>query len=251
MEKEKQIEYLLRIADNSLILGQRLAEWCGHGPVLEEDIAMTNISLDLIGQARILYSQIAEMEGEGRDEDFYAYRRDVFDFRNVLLCEQPNGDFAVTMARQFFFSAFVAPYYHALCSSSNEDLAAFAAKSLKEVNYHLKHTRDWVVRLGDGTEDSHTRMQAAIDAMWMYSGEMLKPDALDAEAAAAGLGADLNAVAVSWKQIVESTLAQATLTVPESTWMQSGGKQGRHSEHLGYILAELQFLPRAYPDASW
>jgi ring-1,2-phenylacetyl-CoA epoxidase subunit PaaC len=251
MEKAQEIEYLLRIADNSLVMGQRLAEWCGHGPVLEEDIAMTNMSLDQIGQARILYAQIAELEGEGRDEDFYAYRRDVFDFRNVLLCEQPNGDFAVTMARQFYFAAFLSPFYEELKSSSNEQLAAFAAKSLKEVNYHLKHTRDWVIRLGDGTEESHNRMQTAIDALWMYTGEMMTEDDLDLLAKESGLGADLSSVSDSWKEMVTGTLAEATLTVPESTWMQSGGKRGMHSEHLGFILAEMQFLPRAYPDAKW
>lgn len=251
MEKNQEIEYLLRIADSSLVMGQRLAEWCGHGPILEEDIAMTNMSLDLIGQARILYAQIAELEGEGRDEDFYAYRRDVFDFRNVLLCEQPNGDFAITMARQFYFSAFLVPFYHALTSSSNDSLAAFAAKSLKEVNYHLKHTRDWVIRLGDGTKESHERMQTAIDALWMYTGEMMEEDNLDLLAKESGLGTDLCLIAESWNKMVSSTLVEATLTQPESTWMQSGGKRGIHSEHLGFILAELQFLPRAYPDAKW
>jgi ring-1,2-phenylacetyl-CoA epoxidase subunit PaaC len=251
MKKAEEIEYLLRIADNSLVLGQRLGEWCGHGPVLEEDIAMTNMSLDLIGQARILYAKIAELEGDGKDEDFYAYRRDVFQFRNALLCEQPNGDFAATMARQFYFSAFAAPFYQALTSSSNNDLAAFAAKSLKEVNYHLKHSRDWVIRLGDGTIESHDRMQAAINTLWMYTGELLTEDELDASANQDGLGVDLSLIAESWKKLVASTLTEATLTQPDSTWMQTGGKRGQHSEHLGYMLAELQFLPRAYPDAKW
>lgn len=251
MEKSKQIQYLLRIADNSLILGQRLAEWCGHGPVLEEDIAMTNISLDLIGQSRILYAQIAEMEGEGRDEDYYPFKRDVFDFQNVIMCELPNGDFAVTMARQFYFSAFLAPFYEALTSSTDENLAAFAAKSLKEVRYHLRHTRNWIIRLGDGTEESHTRMQTAVDALWMYSGEMMIADDLDREAKESGFGTDIEAIREIWTNTVHDTLKEATLTVPEGTWMQSGGKQGKHSEHLGFILAELQFLPRAYPDAKW
>ena len=251
MKKAKEIEYLLRIADNSLVLGQRLGEWCGHGPVLEEDIAMTNMSLDLIGQARILYAKIAELEGDDKDEDFYAYRRDVFEFRNVLLCEQPNGDFAATMARQFYFSAFAASFYQALTSSSNNDLAAFAAKSLKEVNYHLKHSRDWVIRLGDGTLESHDRMQAAINSLWMYTGEMLTEDELDASANQDGLGVNLSLIAESWKKLVASTLTEATLTQPDSKWMQTGGKRGQHSEHLGFMLAELQFLPRAYPEAKW
>ena len=251
MEKAKHIEYVLRWADNALILGQRLGEWCGHGPVLEEDIALTNISLDLIGQARSFLTYAGEIEGEGRDEDKMAFFRDAHDFRNVLLTEQPNGHFGDTIARQFLYDHFAWLALDALQHSKDEQLAAIAAKSLKEVTYHRRHSSEWLIRLGDGTEESHEKIQESLNSLWTYSGEMIKADDLDKEALAAGIGIDLNQIAELWKTNVEGVIQQATLQVPEYGWMQSGGKKGIHSEHLGFILAEMQHVPRTYPDAQW
>jgi len=243
--------YLLRIADNNLILGQRLAEWCGHGPVLEEDIAMTNISLDLIGQATLLYEHLAAEEGAGKSGDDIAFLRDAPHFYNVQLVEMPNGDFAQTMARQFFFSAFYALFLEQLKTSKNDFLVAFAHKASKEVAYHLRHSADWLIRLGDGTAESHQRAQEAVNNLWPYTGEILTPDALDREMAAAGIGPDLQSLAGDWNQKIRETLADATLQIPQNVWMHLGGKSGSHTEHLGYILAEMQFLPRAYPGLKW
>jgi len=244
------LEYLLRLGDANLVLGQRLGEWCGHGPVIEEDLALTNISLDLIGQARLLYTWAGELEGHGRDEDAFAFRRDVLDFHNPLLVEQPNGDFGVTMARQFLFDAWQLPLYEQLAGSADERLAEIAAKALPEARYHLRHSSQWLVRLGDGTDESRARVQAALESLWQFTGELFAADALDEAALAAGVGADLAAVKSAWDGTVDQVLAEATLDRPAERWMQSGGKQGEHGEHLGYILAELQFLPRAYPDAE-
>lgn len=251
MDAQKKFDYVIRAADNALILGQRLAEWCGHGPVLEEDIALTNISLDLIGQARSLLSYAGELEGAGRDEDRLAFFRDAHQYRNALLVELPNGHFGDTIARQFLFDHFAWLYFDALSRSNDEQLAAIAAKSLKEVSYHRRHSSEWVVRLGDGTDTSKVRIQGSLNDLWMYTGELITPDALDKEAMAEGIGPDLDAMAQAWHANVESVLAQAGLTKPESGWMQRGGKKGVHTEYLGYILAEMQHLPRMYPDATW
>lgn len=251
MNKEQQFEYLLRIADNALIHGHRLSEWCGHGPVLEEDIALSNTALDLIGQATNVLKYASQVEGAGRDEDQIAFLRDAWDFRNLLLVEQPNGDYAHTIAKQFFFSCFYELFLERLTASSDEFLKAFAEKSIKEVRYHVQHSSNWVVRMGDGTEESHQRIQAAINALWEYTPEFFMEDEVDAAAKASGYGVDLAAIKDSWHKTVKDTLDEATLTMPEEGWGQRGGKQGRHSEHLGYILAEMQFLQRAYPGAKW
>lgn len=251
MNKQQQFEYLLRIADNALIHGHRLSEWCGHGPVLEEDIALTNTALDLIGQATNALKYAAEVEGAGRDEDQIAFLRDAWDFRNHLLVELPNGDYAHTIAKQFFFSTFYVLFLEKLTNSSDEYLKAFAEKSIKEVRYHVQHSSNWIVRMGDGTEESKQRIQKAINALWEYTPEFFTEDELDVAAKTSGYGVDIAALKDAWLNRVKSTLDEATLTMPEEGWGQRGGKQGKHSEHLGYILAEMQFLQRAYPDAKW
>ncbi len=243
--------YILRIADNSLILGHRLSEWCGHGPVLEQDMAMTNIALDLVGQARSLYALAAEVQNEGKTEDDLAFLRDVFDFKNLLLVEQPNGDFAYTVVRQFFFSAFQLPFYKELCHSKNEILRGVAEKAVKEVSYHLRWSSEWVIRLGDGTEESHRRIQKAVNDLWTYSGEAFMADDLDNWAVENGIGVDLNSIKPIFNKTIDDVLNEATLVKPAANFMQSGGKQGTHSEHLGFLLAEMQFLQRAYPNSKW
>lgn len=244
-------QYLLYLADNALILGHRLSEWCGHGPALEVDMAMTNISLDLIGQARNIYQYAAELEGEGKTEDDLAYLRDVPEFRNVLLVEQPNGDFAHTIARHFLYDCFNFYYQQALCKSNDERLAAIAEKSLKEVAYHLRWTSEWVIRLGDGTAESKERIQLAIQDLWPFHGELLKPADFEIKAAEEGYGVDLPSIKESVERKIFEVLDEATMIRPSDGWMHSGGKIGRHSEHLGFILAEMQFLQRAYPNSVW
>ena len=244
-------DYTLQLGDNALILSQRLSEWCGHGPVLEQDIALTNIALDLLGQARMLLSYAAELEGQGRSEDDIAYFRDAHQFRNVLLVERPNEDWAYTVVRQFFFDAFQYHNYRALLHSRDERLAAIAEKSLKEVTYHLRYSSEWVVRLGDGTEISHQKMQAALDDLWPFTGELTTPSATDQAAHEAGIGPNLLDIKPLWEAKVDEILAEATLTKPANAWMQNGGKQGRHTEHLGFILAEMQHLQRTYPGNEW
>jgi ring-1,2-phenylacetyl-CoA epoxidase subunit PaaC len=244
-------EYLLRLGDNSLILSQRLAEWCAHGPVLEEDIALTNVSLDLLGHARLWLTYAGEVEGRGRDEDRLAYLRDAGEFRNVLLVEQPNGDFGVTMARQFYFDAWHYHLLRELSVSRDERIAGIAEKAVKEVAYHLERSTDWIIRLGDGTPQSHGRMQRALNDLWMYTGELFQMDAVDREMQNRGIGANLERLREPWLQRVTQIFEKATLLVPGETWMQRGGKQGVHTESLGYMLAEMQFLQRAYPGAQW
>jgi ring-1,2-phenylacetyl-CoA epoxidase subunit PaaC len=244
-------DYTLRLADTALILGHRLSEWIGHAPILEEEMALGNIALDLIGEARALYSYAGEVEGKGRDEDALAYRRDAGGFRNLLLVEQPNGDFAATIVRQFLFSAFAQPFWRRLAASRDATLAAIAAKSEKEAAYHLRHTGEWLIRLGDGTEESHRRAQAALDELWPYTGELFERDAVEDRLIAAGIAVDPETLRAEWQRTVSAVLAEATLAAPERVWMQSGGRSGRHSEHLGHLLATMQFLQRAYPGATW
>ncbi len=251
MNKEQQFEYLLRIADNALIHGHRLSEWCGHGPVLEEDIALSNTALDLIGQATNVLKHAAGLEGNGRDEDQIAFLRDAWDYRNLLITEQPNGDYAHTIAKQFFFSTFYALFLDKLQSSSDEFLRGFAEKSSKEVRYHVQHSSNWIVRMGAGTEESKQRIQTAIDALWEYTPEFFMEDETDKAAASSGYGVDINSLKEEWLQKVKETLDEATLQMPAEGWGQRGGKQGKHTEHLGFILAEMQFLQRAYPGAKW
>ncbi len=251
-EGDTRFEYLLRLGDNALVLGHRLSEWCGRGPVLEEDIALANTALDLIGGAQMWLGYAAEVEGSGRSADDLAFLRDVWDFRNLLLVERPNGDFGHTMMRQFLFDAFHVPLLGALSGSADPRIAEIAEKASKEARYHLERSAETVVALGDGTEESHARMQAALDALWPYAGEMLRADAVDEAIAAAGLGADPATLAPGWERTVRATLDEATLAVPEGDFAHTGGKSGaRHSEHLGPMLAQMQWLQRAYPGASW
>jgi len=243
--------YVLRRADDSLILGHRLSEWCGHAPALEEDMALANMGLDLLGQARELYTYAAKVEGKGNDEDKFAYLRDVRQYRNLLLTEQPNGDFARTMVRQFFYSAFSDLYWRAMMTSSDPTLAAIAAKSEKESAYHLRHSAEWIVRLGDGTEESHRRAQAAIDDLWAFTGEMFAVDAAEQALIDAGVAIDPAGLRPQWLKTVTGVVAEATLNLPTSDWMPQGGRVGRHSEYLGHLLAELQSLQRSFPGATW
>jgi ring-1,2-phenylacetyl-CoA epoxidase subunit PaaC len=244
--------YTLRLADNALVLGHRLSEWIGHAPLLEEELALGNVALDLIGEARALYAYAGTVEGKGRDEDALAYLRDAHDFRNILLVEQPNGDFAVTICRQFLYSAFMHPFWRALARSTDATLAAIAAKAEKEAAYHLRHASEWLIRLGDGTDESHRRAQAALDELWPYAGEMFESDAVEQALIAQGIAVDPASLRAEWERSVDGVLAEATLAKPAaSSWMQSGGRSGRHSEHLGHLLAEMQFLQRAYTGATW
>lgn len=245
-------ELLLRLGDSALILSQRLTEWCGKGPALEEDMALANVSLDLIGQARLWLSYAAEVEGLGRDEDGLAFLRDAHDFRNLLLVEQPNGSYADTLVRQFFFDTWHQLTLETLVGSSDGRIADIAEKALKEVMYHLRRSGDLIVRLGDGTDESHRRVQSAIDDLWMYTGEMFATDDVDEVMAAQGVATMPSALRDAWLAHVAEVFEEATLTMPPpDAWMQSGGRQGRHGEALGFVLAEMQFLQRAYPAAQW
>jgi ring-1,2-phenylacetyl-CoA epoxidase subunit PaaC len=254
------INYTLHLADNALILGHRNSEWCGHGPVLEQDIALTNISLDLIGQARNFYQYAALQINDANTgntappatEDSLAYLRDAIDFKNNLLAELPNGDWGRTLLRLFFFSNYQYYLYNQLQHSRDTQLAAIAAKALKEVTYHLRWSSEWVIRLGDGTEESRNRMLKALDELWPYTGELFMPAAYEQELIPGGYGADLSVAGKAWMQKTQAVLEEATLPLPATeNWHQAGGKTGRHTEHLGYILAEMQFLQRAYPGARW
>ena len=240
------INYTLHLADNALILGQRNTEWCGHGPILEQDIAITNISLDLVGQARSFYQYAAQLKADDSTEDMLAYFRTERDFKNCLLVEQPNGDWAQTILRQFLFSSYQYFLYQELQKNSDETLAAIAEKSLKEVSYHLRWSSEWVIRLGDGTDESHSRILKAIDELWRYTGELFIPVEYEKEA-----GVDVSLLKNDWSEKVKAVLTEATLPVPENIFMQTGGKTGTHTEHLGYILTELQYVQRAYPGCEW
>jgi ring-1,2-phenylacetyl-CoA epoxidase subunit PaaC len=245
------LEFLLRTGDTTLVLGHRVSEWCGHAPALEEDIALANVALDLIGQTQLWLGLAAEVEGKGRTADDLAYLRDAWDFRNLLLVERPNGDFGHTLMRQFLFDAFHHELLKALSGSQDPRVAEIAQKAVKEVAYHLERSSDLVVRLGDGTDESHRRMQAALDALWPYTGEMFLSDDRDAEVAAAGVAPDPASLRPAWEATVRDVLGAATLAVPDSPFAHKGGKRGVHTEHLGFILADMQFLQRAYPGATW
>ncbi|UMR31218.1 phenylacetate-CoA oxygenase subunit PaaC [Massilia sp. MB5] len=249
---DHKINYLLRLGDNALVLSQRLSELCGKGPALEEDMALTNVSLDLLGQTRMWLSYAAELEGRGRNEDQIAFLRDAHDFKNLLLVEQPNGNYADVLMRQFYFDTWHYFQIGALCQSSDQRIAQIAEKSLKEVTYHLRRSGDLIVRLGDGTELSHARTQTAANELWMYTGEAFNYDAVDEAMVAGGIAPAAAGLRSQWFDHVADIFGEATLTMPPvEAWMQQGGKQGRHSEHLGYLLAEMQFLQRAYPGAEW
>lgn len=244
-------EYILHLADNGLILAQRLGEWCGHGPVLEQDIALTNIALDVLGQARYFYQYAAEVDGQGKSEDDYAYLRGEREFKNFLLLEQPNGDWAHTIMRQFFYDNFMQLVYTKLLLSTDKQIAAIASKAIKEVNYHLKFSSEWVIRMGDGTEESHERVQNAANTLWEFTGELFVPTDYDNEMASQGIAPDVTSLKNEWENRVNEIFAEATLQVPQATWFQSGGKTGVHSENLGLLLTDLQYLQRTYPGASW
>lgn len=261
-------QYTLHLADNALILGHRNSEWTGHGPILEQDIALSNIALDLLGQARNFYQYAAQLPVTNEDvpflrrtsvniitEDSLAYLRDAHEFRNCLLVEQPNGHWGATILRQFFFSTYQFYFYTQLQQGKDETLAAIAEKALKEVTYHTRWSAEWVIRLGDGTEESHTNMQQAMDDLWKFTGELFVPADYETQLAKEGIGVDLTLLKPLWQEKVNSVLAEATLTDEtgnrQKAWMQTGGKEGRHTEHLGYVLAEMQYLQRAYPGSEW
>ena len=248
----EKFDYLLRQGDNALILSQQLSKLCGKGPALEEDMALTNVALDLLGQTRMWLTYAGELEGRGRDEDKLAYHRDAHDMRNCLLLEQPNGNYADTMVRQFYFDTWHYFLMQGLTASSDARIAEIAEKSIKELTYHLRRSGDLIVRLGDGTAESHAKTQAAVNALWMYSGEAFIYDAVDEAMVAQGVAPAAHGLRASFLEHVAEIFAEATLTMPDpAASMQQGGKKGRHSEHLGFILAEMQFLQRAYPGAEW
>jgi ring-1,2-phenylacetyl-CoA epoxidase subunit PaaC len=242
--KDRLINYTLHLADTTLILSQRNAEWCGHGPILEQDIAITNISLDLLGQARNFYQYASTLIGGNATEDSLAYLRKEREFKNLLLVEQLNGDWGQTILRQYLFSQFQYLLFEQLQNSKDEQLAAITTKALKEIKYHVRWSSEWVIRLGDGTEESKTRMIKAIDELWRYTGEMFEPSAYETIV-------DVSVLKSDWLQKVKLIFEEATLRVPEKVFMQTGGKEGIHTEHLGFILTELQYLQRAYPNATW
>jgi ring-1,2-phenylacetyl-CoA epoxidase subunit PaaC len=243
--------YTLRIADDSLILGHRVSEWCGHGPILEEDIALTNIALDLIGQATSLLEYAGTTENAGRSADELAFLRYERDYKNALLVEQPNGDFAHTIVRQWLFDTFRLFFYEALCLSADKQLAAIAEKSLKETKYHCKHSSEWVIRLGDGTDESHRRIQTAVDTLWRYADELFFMDETDETLIKQGIAVDLAPLKDKWKERIRYVAEEATIQLPTNNWTQHGGRIGRHSEHLGFLLAEMQYMQRAYPGMEW
>ncbi|SCB19138.1 1,2-phenylacetyl-CoA epoxidase subunit PaaC [Rhizobium hainanense] len=244
-------EFLVRIGDNTLVLGHRVSEWCGRGPALEEDIALANTALDLIGQTQLWLGLAGEVGGKGRSADDLAYLRDGFEFRNILLVERPNGDFGKTLMRQFLFDAWHYLMLKALKNSTDRRVAEIAEKAFKEVSYHLDRSRDLIIRLGDGTAESHRRMQEALDELWAFTGEMFVGDASDAALVQVGVIPEPQSLKADWDEIVSDALVEATLKRPTDGYMQKGGRRGVHTEHLGYMLAELQFLQRAYPGATW
>jgi ring-1,2-phenylacetyl-CoA epoxidase subunit PaaC len=247
----EHLSYLLRLADGSLILAQRLSEWCGHGPVLEEDIALANIALDLLGQARALYTHAGVIEGAGRDEDQFAYWRDEAQFLNPTLAELPNGDFAQSVVRAFLYAVYQRELWRALADSRDHTLAEIALKSASETEYHVKHLSSWMLRLGDGTEESHRRMQTALKVLWPYTNELFASDPIDHAAEACGLAPTPDTLHQPWQRVVADVLGEATLAVPDSSPFLSTGKQGLHSEGFGRLLAEMQSLTRAHPGANW
>jgi len=244
-------QYLLRLGDDRLVLGHRLSEWCGHGPILEEDIALANIALDLIGQATLYLKLAGETEGKGRSEDDLAYFRDAIDYRNVQLVELPKGDYAFTIVRQFCFDVFSYHVLEQLQSSRHSEIAGIAAKGFKEVRYHVRHSSEWVVRFGDGTEESHTRAQNALNEVWRFTGEMFQADDVDRAMLAEGIGADVEGIKPKWEAVVKDVFTRATLSIPNDPPAMTGGRRGRHTESLGHMLSEMQIVARSHPGAQW
>lgn len=251
MIEKPLFEFVLGLADDQLILGHRLSEWTGRAPVLEEELALPNIALDLIGAARSLYQYAGVIEASGRDEDQLAYLREASQYRNLLLAELPNGDFALTMARLVLYATFMTPYWEALSGSSDTTLSAIAARCVKESRYHVRHASQWLIRLGDGTAESQARAQTAIDELWPFTGELFEMAPAERSLIAAGIAIERSGLEPGWDRAIATVLAEATLAKPRDGWMQSGGRLGRHTEHLGHLLAELQHLQRAYPGATW
>lgn len=248
---EALVKYCLRLGDSSLILGQRMADWCSKGPYLEEDIALSNIGLDLFGQARTMLTYAGNIEGKGRTEDDLAFKRNEREFYNCLLSERPNGHFGDTTVRNMMHSAFFYHLYEALSSSKDETIAAHAAKSIKEITYHLRHSAEWVVRLGDGTEESHEKVQTSLNDLWEYSNDLFAMNEVDETLIKEGIAVDLETIRPKWEQTVNEILERATLKIPMGVYMQKGSLEGLHTEDLGHMLADMQYLPRAYPDAKW
>lgn len=252
MHAERDLhDYTLGLADDALILGQRLSEWCSHAPFLEEDLALANVALDFIGRARMFYAYAARLEGKGRDEDALAYLRDCREYRNLLIMELPRGDFAFSTARQFLVDAFNLPFLEALCASADGELAAIAGKAVKETRYHYRRSRDWVLRLGDGTQESHRRLQRALDDIWGYTHELFRITSAEERLIHQGVAPDRRALRARWESLVVPVIEQATLRRPEDAWSVDGGREGTHTEHLGHLLSELQFMQRAYPGLQW
>lgn len=245
------LEYTIRLGDDSIILGHRLSEWCRNAPFLEEDLALQNVALDYVGRARMFYGYAAELAGDGRTEDDFAYLRDVRQFSNLLLHELPRGDFACTMTRQLFLDVFYSLYLTALLQSQDSTLSGIAAKGIKETRYHLRRSHEWALRLGDGTEESHTRMQKAVDGLWGYTHELFDVDELEQQLVDAGVGVNSAALRPAWQEKVTAILSEATLNVPEDGWAVRGGRQGYHTENLGHLLTEMQSVHRAYPGVEW
>ena len=246
-----KFQYLLRLADSSLIIGHRLSEWCGHGPILEEDIALINIALDFVGNATALYTYAAQVEGKERTEDDLAYLRNEREYRNLLLTEQPNGDYANTIARQFLYDVFTFFLYEELKTSKDETIAAIAVKSHKEITYHLRHSTEWMYRLGDGTEESHQRLQTALNDLWMFTSDLFDMDDVDVLLMNQGIVPNLNKIKDEWEKRVKEVITEATLQIPTTIIKQKGSREGKHSEHLGFLLAEMQSMQRAYSGAKW
>lgn len=244
-------QYALQLGDDALILSHRLSEWCAHSPELEEDVALANLALDLLGQARTLLTYAGSLEGAGRSEDDLAFLRTEREFRNALLVEQPNGDFAVTIARQLYFATYQSELYAALCDSTDPELAALAAKAVKEVAYHRDHAVQWTLRLGDGTAESHRRMQAGLEQLWPYTAELFFPDPVATELVQQGIAVDPRTLRPAWEASVAGVIEAATLTVPADGWQPRGGRVGMHGEEFGLLLGEMQALHRQYPGASW
>ena len=250
-EQQSLFNYCLRLGDDVLVQSYRLSEWCSSAPILEEDLALTNFALDMIGRAQALLSYAGTIEGKGRTDDDLAYKRGERQFYNHLITELPNGDFAFTIARILFISAFEYSYYNALQHSSDATLAAIAAKTIKEIKYHLSHASEWAIRLGNGTDESHGRLQRAVNSLWMYTGELFEADEVEASLAKVNICPDAPQLRTNWRHQVDSVLNEATVTIPKDEYMQTGSRLGIHTEHLGHILSEMQYLQRAYPEAKW
>ncbi len=249
--QQKLLNYCIALGDDSLVLGHRLSEWCSNGPFLEEDLALTNVALDFIGRARFFYTHAAELDSKGRSEDDFAYLRDCRDYRNFLINELPNGDFAFTMARQLMVDTYDMLFYQRLQHSSDATLASIACKAIKESRYHLRRSRDWIVRLGDGTDESHTRSQNAFNELWGYANEMFDMSDDEVQLLDTGIAVNRAALRQDWDHAMTEVLEEARLEVPANDWAIGGGRQGMHSEHLGFMLAEMQFLQRSYPGLQW